>query len=106
MTRIVPNKHWAFEDEVDPIKGAKGDTQFLKDNYRFMETGSVFRTPKARFTEKQIRAGATKAGFVVRIDAEGPWWKVTAVGKIQRKAPAAQKPLVYLGAGKKYPRLP
>jgi hypothetical protein len=87
---IVPNRHWAFEDETDPIKGKKGDTDFLKENYKFSAIGSIFRTPKARFTPKQIRAGATKAGFNVQITEEGPWNKVLVIGKLSGvgKAPA------------------
>lgn len=70
-----------FEDETDPHKGPKGDTAFLKDNYRMMSVGSSFRTVKARFSLKQIQAGAKRAGFVVRIDDESPWLKVTIIGK-------------------------
>ena len=103
MTRIVPSRHWDFEGEVDPVKGPKGDTAFLKDNYRFMQIGSIFRTPKARFSEKQIRDGAKKAGFAVEVTIDGPWWKVKAVGKLPRQAPVKPKQDFYLGAGKKYP---
>ena len=97
---------WKF-DEIDPLKGPKGDTAFLKDNYKTMSINSSFRTPKARFTPRQIHAGATKARFIVRIDDETPWLKVTVTGKIpikSRQPPKTPKtPDFYLGASKVYP---
>jgi hypothetical protein len=103
MAHIVPSRHWDFEDEVDPIKGPKGDTAFLRDNYKLMTTGSIFRTPAARFTHAQIHAGAKKAGFVVEINQEGPWLRVKVVGKLPKEPVAAKKQTEYFGAGKVYP---
>lgn len=83
---------WA-DDNLHPTRGPKGDTAFLKDNYRTMGLGSFFHTPKTRFTPEQIHAGAKKAGFVVLIEEKSPWLKVTAVGKtkaqtkVQTRAP-------------------
>ena len=98
-----PDRHWSFEGETDPQKGPKGDTAFLKDNYKFMTTGSIFRTPRARFSHKQIHDGARKAGFVVDITEEGPWLKVKAIRKLPPATSSApKKPSFYLGAGKVY----
>lgn len=76
------NQDWN-DDQVDPIKGPKGDTQFLKSNYKLMGVGGVFRTVKARFSSRKIRAEAAKAGFLVQIDDESPWFKVTVIGKAE-----------------------
>lgn len=76
---------WDADDQVHPTKGPKGDTAFLKDNYKMMSIGGIFRTPKARFSHKQIHAGATKAGFIVDIQEEGPWLRVKITGKSPRK---------------------
>ena len=101
------NRHWSFEGTTDALRGPKGDTAFLKDNYRLMGAiGGIFRTPKARFSRKQIHAGATKAGFIVRVDEDGLWNKVTVIGKIPPAPRKPEKPMVYLGAGKNYPPLP
>ena len=77
----------AWDDETHPTKGQKGDTAFLRDNYKFCTVGSIFRTPKARFTHDQIHAGAAKAGWVVRIDEDGPWLKVVVTGKTVATGP-------------------
>ena len=79
---LIQNKDWCFEGETDPLKGPKGDTAFLKDNYRLLGPGGVFRTPKARFSPAQIHAGARKAGFIVQITEEGPWNKVTVLRRL------------------------
>jgi hypothetical protein len=100
---LKQNRYWHFDGETDPIKGAKGDTAFLRDNYKTMSIGSIFRTPKARFTPKQIQAGAKKAGFVVRVDQEGPWLKVTVTRRLPSKPAAPKKQDSYTGAGKVYP---
>jgi hypothetical protein len=97
-----PDQEW-LETTLHPTKGPKGDTAFLYENYKFSTIGSIFRTPKARFTESQIRDGATKAGWAVRVDVEGLWHKVTVTGKLPRQVPAKPKQDFYLGAGKKYP---
>jgi|ERR1019366_2775758 hypothetical protein len=99
-------RHWHFEDETDPLKGPKGNTAFLKDNYKLMGIGGIFRTPKARFSHTQIHAGATEAGFTVRIDEEGPWLKVTVIGKLSLKTPTPKKQEFYTGAGKVYTQAP
>jgi hypothetical protein len=69
------------DTNVHATKGPKGDTAFLRGNYKIMGVGGIFRTPKARFSARLIQAGAKKAGFVVRITEEGPWWRVAIVGK-------------------------
>lgn len=76
------NQDWD-DDRLDPLRGTKGNTYFLKSNYKLMAVGSSFRTVKARFSPKLIHAEAAKAGVQVRIDDETPWLKVTVV----RKAP-------------------
>lgn len=96
-------REWDADDQIHATKGPKGDTAFLKDNYKTMSIGSIFRTPKARFTPKQIHAGAAKAGFLVRIDQEGPWNKVTVTGKLPATPPTPKKQDSYTGAGKVYP---
>jgi len=78
-------------DDVHPLKGPKGDTTFLQSNYKTMSVGSSFRTVKARFSPRQIHAGAEKAGFVVRLTEEGPWLKVTITKKLPPKPPAPKK---------------
>jgi hypothetical protein len=90
------------EDDVDPLNGPKGDTAFLQSNYKLMAVGGVFHTPKARFTQTQIRTGANKAGFAVKIKEEGPWLRVQVTGKAQRPAQTERGPAVYTGAGKVY----
>lgn len=92
-----------FEDETDPHKGPKGDTAFLKDNYRMMSVGSSFRTVKARFSLKQIQAGAKKAGFVVEIKNETPWWCIRVIGKAAIKPAAKKRPTACSSAGKVRP---
>ena len=77
------------DDGIHPAKGSKGDKAFLRDNYKFSTVGSVFRTPKARFTHGQIHAGAEKAGWVVRIDEDGPWLKVVVTEKAVSHSPNA-----------------
>lgn len=76
---------WEDDTNVHATKGPKGDTQFLRQNYTLMGVGGIFRTPKARFSHKQIHAGATKAGFIVDIQEEGPWLRVKITGKAPRK---------------------
>jgi hypothetical protein len=78
------SKGWQFEGETDPHKGPKGDTAFLKDNYKTMAIGGSFRTVKARFSVRQIHAGARKAGFVVQIDDESPWLKITVISRLPK----------------------
>jgi hypothetical protein len=73
-------------DNIDPLKGPKGDTAFLRLNYKFMAPGGVFRTPKAKFPPATIHAEAEKAGWRVKVTDEDPWLKVTVVGKALRKA--------------------
>ena len=96
------DKTWD-DDGIDPLRGPRGDTAFLKENYRCMEIGGVFRTPSARFSHAKIHAGARKAGFIVEIVNEGPWAKVTVVGKLPPACLSLKKPKIYLGAGKEYP---
>ena len=71
------------DDGFDPVKGSKGDTVFLRSNYKFMTVGGVFRTPKARFSPENIHAEAEKAGWIVDIEDEAPWLKVTVIGKVE-----------------------
>ncbi len=80
------------DDGIHPAQGSKGDTAFLRDNYKFCTVGSVFRTPKARFTRGQIHAGAEKAGWAVRIDEDGPWLKVVVTGKMVAPGPGSVAP--------------
>ena len=75
-------REWDADDRVHATKGPKGDTAFLKDNYKTMSVGNSFRTVKARFSPRQIHASAEKAGFVVRIDDLDPWLRVTIVRKM------------------------
>ena len=69
------------DDGIHPAKGSKGDTAFLRDNYKFSTVGSVFRTPKARFPPATIHAEAAKAGWIVQITDEDPWLRVKVLGK-------------------------
>ena len=109
----MARKHYKSQewgnDNVDPLKGPKGDTAFLRSNYKFSTIGSIFRTPKKRFTPRHIHDGAKKAGFIVRVDDEAPWWKVTVTARIppERKSPSPAPPKqdFYHGAGKQYPPL-
>ena len=93
-----------FEKAVDPLKGLKGDTAFLKSNYQTMSVGSFFRTVKAQFSPAQIKAGAKQAGFEVRIDDESPWLRVTVTKRLP-SVPATKKSGIYAGAGKAYPKV-
>ena len=100
------------DDKIDPLKGSKEDTAFLCENYKLMAVGSVFRTPKARFSPEKIHAEAGKAGFLVHIKDESPWLKVTTVGKIWKDRPLVKKQeaacpgsAAYQGAGKVYPEV-
>lgn len=93
-----------FEKAIDPLKGPKGDTAFLKSNYQTMSVGSFFRTVKAQFSPKQIKAGAKQAGFGVSIQSDGPWLKVTVTKRLP-SVPATKKSGIYAGAGKAYPRV-
>ncbi len=83
--RMTRDHDWD-DDNVHPTKGPKGDTAFLKENYRLLGPGGVFRTPKARFTPRQIRLGAEKAGFTVKIEDQFPWLRVTITGRIRSNA--------------------
>lgn len=74
-------------DNIDPLKGPKGDTAFLRSNYKFMTVGGVFRTVKAKFLPTTIHAEAEKAGWRVKVTDEDPWLKVTVVGKALRRNP-------------------
>jgi hypothetical protein len=69
---------------VDPLKGPKGDTDFLRLNYKLMAPGGVFRTVKAKFSPEKIHAEAEKAGWRVEVTEDGSWLKVTAMGKVGR----------------------
>jgi hypothetical protein len=105
------------DDRIDPLKGSKGDTAFLRENYKLMAVGGVFRTPKARFSPEKIHAEAEKAGFLVHIKDESPWLKVTAIERISKERPKVKKqgaaeptplrggPAAYQGAGKTYPEV-
>ena len=76
-----------FQDgNTHPTKGPKGDTAFLRSNYKFMAVGGVFRTVKAQFPPATIHAEAEKAGWRVEVTEDGPWLKVKVVGKALRKA--------------------
>ena len=99
-------KHFGFEPTPAAMKGPKGDTDFLRSNYKYMAVGSIFRTPRAKFSHAQVHAGAKRAGAIVEIVEEGPWLRVKMIGKIPparltRKSP--DPPNVYFGAGKEYP---
>jgi hypothetical protein len=96
------NTDWD-DDRVDPIRGGNRPAAFFKSNFRIMGVGGVFRTPKAKFRPKIIHTAAKNAGFVVRIDEEGPWLKVTVTGKLPPKPPTPKKQDSYTGAGKVYP---
>jgi len=37
---------WKFEGEAHPTRGDKGDTAFLRDNYKFMGPGSILERPR------------------------------------------------------------
>ena len=78
---------WSDDDEVEPLKGSKMDTVFLRENYNLMGPGGIFRTPRARFSPAKIHAEAKKAGVTVRVDIEGPWHKVTVIGRIPKSKP-------------------
>ena len=80
------DRNW--ESDVNPTKGSNKPTAFLKSNFKILSTGGVFRTVKAKFPPATIQAEAKKAGRIVRIDEEGPWLKVTIVGRV----PATQHP--------------
>ena len=71
-------------DNVDPLRGPKGDTAFLRSNYKFMAPGGVFRTVKAKFPPATIHAEALKAGWRVEVTDEDPWLRVRVVGKVGR----------------------
>jgi|SRR5579863_2590221 len=103
------------DDEVHPTKGPKGDTAFLKDNYKLMGIGCSFRTVKARFSPGQIQDAARKAGYEIEIIDETPWLKVKIVGKARPQSRSKPKskpsdsedlkdPGFYTGAGKQYPK--
>jgi hypothetical protein len=103
-------------DGVEPLKGPKGDTAFLRSNYKFMAPGGSFRTVKARFSPAQIQAGAKQACWVVDIREEGPWLKVTATKRLPPEKVAtgparravgsvAKQPEFYVGAGKTYSKV-
>ena len=81
------NTDWD-DDLIDPLKGPNPPTAFLKSNFKILSTGGVFRTVKAKFPPAMIQAEAKKAGRIVRIDEEGPWLKVTIIGRV----PATQHP--------------
>lgn len=72
------------DDNIHPIKGPKGDTAFLRGNYKISTIGSVFRTPKAKFSPTTIHAEAEKAGWDVRVDEDGPWLKVVITGNARK----------------------
>jgi hypothetical protein len=83
----MPHSHDWEDDNVDPLRGSKGDTAFLRSNYKFMAVGGVFRTVKAKFLPATIHAEAEKAGWRVKVTNEDPWLKVTVVGKALRRNP-------------------
>ena len=67
----MPRRDTSWDDDrIDPMKGPKGDTAFLRDNYKFLGIGGVFRTVKARFSPAMIHAGAKRAGFIVELKDE------------------------------------
>lgn len=78
------NTDWEYDD-VDPLEGPKGDTAFLRTNYKMMGIGSSFKTVKSRFSADLIKKEALKVGFVVDVKDETPWWKVTVVGKLRTR---------------------
>lgn len=80
------NTDWD-DDLIDPLKGPNPPTAFLKSNFKILSTGGVFRTVKAKFPPATIQAEAKKAGRIVRIDEEGPWLKVTIVGRVSATQP-------------------
>jgi hypothetical protein len=102
---MVNNAHFGFGKELHPTKGPKGDTAFLTENYKYLGIGGIFRTPKARFSPKQIHAGAKKAGAIVEIKEEGPWLRVKMTGKIPPPPRKPAKPDFYFGAGQVYPKV-
>jgi len=77
------NRDWD-DDNNHPTNGFKGDTTFLRSNYKLMEVGGVFRTVKAQFSPEKIHAEAEKAGWVGEITDESPWLKVKVMGKVRR----------------------
>jgi hypothetical protein len=97
-------------DGVEPLKGPKGDTAFLRSNYKFMAPGGSFRTVKARFSPEKIHAEASKAGWAVDIREEGKWLRVQVTKRLPPEKVAtgpgsvAKKPEFYVGARKEYPR--
>ena len=89
----MPHSHDWEDDAIDPLRGPKGDTAFLRSNYKFMAVGGVFRTPKAKFPPAAIHAEAAKAGWCVEVTEDGPWLKVKVVGKVpaERKTAHGEK---------------
>ena len=71
------------DDEIDPARGPKGDTTFLRSNYKFMAVGGVFRTVKAQFPPATIHAEAEKAGWRVEVTEDGPWLRVKVLGRVK-----------------------
>ena len=80
---MARNRDWD-DDETDPLKGPKGDTAFLRSNHKLMAVGGVFRTPKAQFSPEKVHAEAEKAGWIVQIEDEAPWLKITVAGKVKK----------------------
>jgi hypothetical protein len=68
-----------LDDGIHPIKGRKGDADFLRENYKLIGPGCSFRTVKAHFSTRQIRASAEKAGCTIEIKDESPWLKITVL---------------------------
>ena len=77
----MAHSHDFDDDGIDPLRGPKEDTAFLRSNYKLMEAGGVFRTPKAKFPPATIHAEAAKAGWIVQITDEDPWLRVKVLGK-------------------------
>ena len=90
------------DDNIDPLKGPKGDTAFLRSNYKFMAPGGSFRTVKAWFSPAQIQAEASKAGWAVDVREEGLWLRVTVTKRLPMEK-VTKNPGLYAGAGKAYP---
>ena len=98
---MARNRDFEADDKIDPIKGSNRPTDFLRANFKILGPGGVFRTVKAMFSPKTIRAAAERAGLHVQIEDQAPWLKVTVTDRMPPKI--AKEPGSYRGAGKMYP---
>jgi len=69
------------DDGIHPTKGPNRPEAFLRSNFKLSAPGASFKTVKAKFSPKMIQAEAEKAGWIIRIDDQDPWLKVTIISK-------------------------